>query len=161
MKKHSLFILGSFFLTFIFSSCINNKVFDEIKGAKLTQIENLEFYKDGLRNDGGYLDIPITDEQDQQDFLDILQKIEPSGVSLKSLDVIMLYRVRFNLKVTDNRLITVNIYRGEQTGDKGIITIDEGDTFVRSIGTFESEDLLRWVENMKQKDEFNEIGGKY
>ncbi|MBN2892416.1 MAG: hypothetical protein JXL97_11160 [Bacteroidales bacterium] len=163
MKKY-VFVFGLFIFIGIMIFIVKSResdVYQEIQSADLSQIENVKFFKDGIRNEGGYLDIPISDKQDLSDFLKILKTIKPSSASLKTLDVLMLYRIQLTLNVEKSRFLTIDIYRCQETVNVGIISIDEGETLVKSDGTYESSELLEWVEKMKLKEGYEEIGGKY
>lgn len=135
-------------------------IFDDILKSDVAHLHNVKFYKDFLRNEGG-LNIPIKDRTEIKTFLTALKTIQKTGYTLKSLTTKTLYRVRFNLKVAENRLLTINIYKNHETGNLGIITINEGDTFVTSGGTYESKELLSWAEKIKKKKGYKKIGGAY
>ena len=166
MNQKQLLIFVSLLFSVIIILVIITKsresdIYSEIKSANLSQIENVRFFKDGLRNEGGSQNLPITEEADLKEFLQLLQSMQPSNESLKTLTTVSLYRIQFTLKVEDEKLITVNIYRCEQTGDLGIISISQGDALSFSGGIYESVELLKWLEEMKTRKDFEDIGGNY
>ena len=57
--------------------------------------------------------------------------------------------------------ITIIIHKADQTGDVGIISINEGETFQSDGGTYESPELLKWAEKMQTKKGFENIKGYY
>lgn len=162
-KQLKFFVLGLFsVIVVLFLQTQNRKsnVFNEIIDANLNQIENVRFYKDFLRNEGD-LNLPITKEVHLENFLKALKTIKPSNHSLKSLKTEVLFRVQLNLKVKENRFLTIDIHKTQQTRKLGIISITQGETNVYSAGTYKSEDLLQWVVTMQQKSGFENIGGAY
>jgi hypothetical protein len=135
----------------------SSNVYKEILKADISQIKNVKFYKDYLRDDEG-LDLPINKKTDLEAFLVALKTMKSTSRALKSVKTEKLYKVQLNLVVEDDRLLTINIHRTEETGDLGIISIDQEGT---SGGSYESSELLNWVEKMKQKPEFEKIGITY
>lgn len=160
-QKQLLIFIAILFSLVITGALINynrsSSIYIEILKADITQIKNVKFYKDYLR-DNGDLDLPINDKTDLEEFLVALKTIKSTSHTLKSLKTEKLYKVQLNLVVEDNRLLTINIYRTEETGDLGIISIDQEGT---SGGNYESSELLNWVEKMQQKPEFEKIGITY
>ncbi len=163
-KQLLIFVLALFSLIIILlliTKSRESNIYSEIKEANLSQIENIRFFKDALRNEGGGLNLPITEEADLTVFLQLLQSMQSSSESLKTLTVTSLYRIQFALKVDEERLLTLNIYRCEQTGDLGVISISQGDALTFPGGIFESIELLKWIEEMQKREEFETIGGNY
>ena len=160
-QKQLLIFIAILFSLVITGALINynrsSSIYIEILKADITQIKNVKFYKDYLR-DNGDLDLPINDKTDLEEFLVALKTIKSTSHTLNSLKTEKLYKVQLNLVVEDNRLLTINIYRTEETGDLGIISIDQEGT---SGGNYESSELLNWVEKMQQKPEFEKIGITY
>ena len=163
-RQLKIFVVSLFSLIIILlfiSKMRESNIHDEILQADISQIENVRFYRDFLRNEGGGLNLAITEEADLKELLRLLQEMKSSNHSLKSLTTVALYRIQLNLKVNENRLLTFNIYRSEETGDLGVISLDQGENLIVPGGQFESEELLRWVENMKKREVFKDIGGDY
>ena len=163
-KNLKFFVFGLFGvigILFFITKSKESDVFKEIKQADLTTVENVKFYRDFLRNDGGELNVPNLNDQEVEELLDILKRMDKATVTLKSLEVEMLYRIRMNLKVKKNRTLIINVYRCVETGDVGQITIDQGENLISSGGEYHSAELLEWVENMKLKDGYEDIGGAY
>lgn len=164
-KKQTLIFVSVLFsvilILVVISKLGENNIFEELSKADINQIENLEFYRDGLRNEDGSLNLPIEEEKYKKECLDLLKNMQASGHTIKSLTTEYLYRIRFTLTVTESRLLTINVYRFKETGNLGIITIDEGDTFVASRGQYQSEALLKWLEKMKNTKKYKNIGSTY
>lgn len=160
-KKSAFLVLGIFVLlaiTIIVKSKTKSNFYKELQTATNEQFENIMFYKDYIRDDEG-LETLISDEKDINDFISILKSIQPAGYTIKSLTVEVVYKVRFNfVENGKNKLITVEVYRTEQTGDDGVISIMKGNTGVTEIGMFSSPELLKWIEGMEQKHEYSNIG---
>ena len=150
-------VLFSFIIIMILVN-LNRKsnVYDEIVSSSPNQITNIHFYKDFLRDDSG-LDAPL-DESDIKEFKRILKNIKSWNGSIKSLDCNVAYKIRFNLKVKKDRLITINIY---DTGDNGILSISQGDALVTSAGNYQSYELLQWIKKIEQKSDFENIKHLY
>lgn len=156
-----VFILFSIIgLSIFLTSRQNSMKYKEITNSSIQQFKNLHFYKDFLRNEGGGQNIPIRDIEDQKEFLAALKTMQPTSETLKSLTIEMLYRIQFQFVTDKEDLLTINIHRCKETGNRGIITIDQGESLQTSLGRYESESLLKWVENMKKKPGFKKIGGK-
>lgn len=154
-------ILFSIIITlFIISEKRKSYVYNELMFAHLSDLSHIHFYKDFLRNDGD-LHLSIKSARDKKNFVKALKTINPSNLLIRSLNVMRLYRIRFNLHANEERLLTLDIHKTEETGNTGIITISLGDVIVSSAGVYESKELLQWIEKMEKKPGFEKIGGAY
>ncbi len=125
----------------------------EISASSPKEITNVHFYKDFLRDDSG-LNAPIIDSVDCAEFLNIMKNITFWGGSIKSLDCHVSYKIRFNLNVKKNRLLTIDVF---DTGDNGILSISQGEDLITPAGDYQSYELLQWIKKMEQKDGFENI----
>ncbi len=165
MKNKTLFIFViSLFsviaVLFVIGRHRSQTIISEIQKAEIDDMKGLVFYKDFLRDDGD-LYLPIENQDEKREFLQLLQNVEKSTASLKALHIEYYYKLRFTLTVENERLLTVTVYRTEETGDTGIISIDQGDVMVTDAGTYESRPLLNWLERMEMKDAYREIRCDY
>lgn len=163
-KKILFLVLGIFTLlivVIILNVTTKSNFREDVIAASNNQFEEIEFYKDFLRDDAG-LNLKIADQQDIDNFISIFKTITPANYSIKSLDIEKWYKVRFYFVINGKRKhITVEIIKATQTGDVGVINITKGDTGVTSIGVFGSEELLEWAENMQSKTGYENISGTY
>ncbi|MBN2663243.1 MAG: hypothetical protein JXR68_06305 [Bacteroidales bacterium] len=163
-KKILFLVVGIFsfiFVVIILQIRTKSNFKEDIIAATNNQFEEVEFYKDYLRDDAD-LNLKIADQQDIDDFISILKTITPASYSIKSLDVEKWYKLRFYFVTNGKRkLITVEVLKAAQTGDVGVISITKGDVGVTSIGIFGSEELLKWAENMQNKPGYENISGSY
>jgi hypothetical protein len=155
-KKHLIIfvvlLFGLIITLLILRTNENAQVYNEIQQARLSDLAGVQFYKDLIRDETG-INKAIADE-DLEDLLAALKTIKKSNITLKSLNYEATYKIQLNLKVADTRLLTINVHRTEEYGDTGIVTINEGETLVASRGTYTSPELLEWIENMKERDEY-------
>ena len=159
-----IFVVGLFavIITMFFITKNNSaKAFESLQKASSEQIENLRFYKDPIRSDGGGLDLLITDKADIENLIAAFKKMSPSSRSLKGLSSERVYRIRFSLKGETGSVLTLNIYKCKELAGKGFIIMDQGESFVTPGGNYESEELLRFAEDYEKKPGFEKIGGAY
>jgi len=150
------FVASMFALKFL----KKNDFHDTLLKAEIMDFQNIRFYKDYMRDDAG-LNLPLKDSADIISFVSALKTVESSSQAIKSLAYNKRIKLQFGLGKKEPKIITVTIYRSPKTGETGTITIDQGETFVQSIGTFSSEKLLEWAENMEKKPGYDKISSKF
>lgn len=154
-KQITIFVIVLFSIIIILllrKGAEKSNVYNEIQQAELSNLENPQFYMDFLRDQTG-INKPIAPEH-LPDLLTVLKTMKKSNIALKSLHYEARYRIRMNLNVAESRLLTINIIRTTEYGNTGIITLEEGETLVASLGTFTSKELLAWVEAMSTLPEY-------
>lgn len=128
--------------------------------ARLAQLSpeelvDVRFYKDPLRDSEG-LDLAVEQPADLDALAAALRTLSASSVSLKTLELRAEFKLLVTLEPEDELLVSV--LRAQQTGEVGVVSI------VRKLGagevpggTFESPELLAWVEAMQRRPEFASI----
>jgi len=162
-KKLQIFAITliSFVVIMIIIIKLNEKsMYNSILESSPEQYDNVRFYKDYLRDDGD-LDLFLTDKKDISDFVSALKTMKSTSFQIKTLENIVWYKLQFNLNQPEKKVFTIMIHRSDQSGDTGVISINEGETFQTSGGTYESKELLKWAENMQIKKGFENIKGTY
>jgi hypothetical protein len=133
-------IISPFAVLFVIGRHRSHTIITEIQEAEIDNMKGLIFYKDFLRDDGD-LHLPIEHQDEKREFLQLLQNAEKSTATLKALRIEYYYKLRFTLTVEKERLLTVTVYRTEETTDTGIISIDQGDVMVTDAGTIPADKI--------------------
>ena len=133
----------------IFTQSRTSSHHNELKQLEATQILSLRFYQNSLR-DPRNLDLPVTEKKDIESFVAAIRNLTKTRWAIKSLDMVMRIPIRVETRTNAKTLYSVDIHRSRQTGDTGIISINKEDSiFTTPAGVYESEDLLRWAEDMR------------
>jgi hypothetical protein len=166
MNQSQLFLFVGLIFTFViggflFTQKRSSNYHEKIIHLDLNKIISIKFYQDSLR-DSRDLDIPITDKKDQENFLAALKTLTPSHWAIRSLHNKIRTQMRFEFNDEEKQLFTIEIYRSEQTGDTGIVSISkEGSIFTSPGGVYESKQLLQWVEELSKRKGFENISITY
>ena len=146
---------------FVFTQYRNRRYHEQMKNLQIETIARLSFFQNSLRNPRD-LDLPIVEKSDLGGFLAAIQNLQPTGRAIKSLKLLKRYPMRLEIRNNDKSLFSITIYRAEQTGDIGIVTLDhEGSIFTASGGAYQSEKLLKWVEKIGKRKGFEAIEASF
>ncbi len=140
----------------------NDLYYEKMMNLTEENLSSLRFYQDGLR-DPRSLDLPVTQKEDIQNFLRSMKTMKPSSWAIKSLNHKILTQMRMEfLEKSEKQIFTIQIFRADQTGDLGIISISrEGSVFTTPGGIYESKQLLDWAEEMGKREGFENITISY
>lgn len=146
---------------FVFKQFRDRLYHEQIKNLRIENIVRLSFCQDSLR-DPRNLDLPILDKRDLAEFLVAIKGIVPTSRAIKSLRLSKRYPVRLEIRGENEEIFSITIYRAEQTGDIGIVTLDkEVSILSASGGNYQSEELLKWVEKIGKRKGFEAIEASF